>query len=68
LQLLRTFTDGGFYVFGLMPGKYRLYADPKQLEFMNVSSEPGILEFEIKALADGDYLENLNFKLRYKKE
>jgi hypothetical protein len=29
LQLLRTFTDGGFYVFGLMPGKYRLYADPK---------------------------------------
>ncbi len=67
LQLLRTFTDGGFYVFGLMPGKYRLYADPKQLEFMNVSSEPGILEFEIKALADGDYLENLNFKLRYKK-
>lgn len=66
LQLLRTFTDGGFYVFGLMPGKYRLYADPKQLEFMNVTSEPGILEFEIKALADGDYLENLNFKLRYK--
>jgi hypothetical protein len=51
-----------------MPGKYRLYADPKQLEFMNVTSEPGILEFEIKALADGDYLENLNFKLRYKKE
>lgn len=66
LQLLRTFTDGGFYVFGLMPGKYRLYADPKQLEFMNVTSEPGVLEFEIKALADGDYLENLNFKLRYK--
>jgi hypothetical protein len=66
LQLLRTFTDGGFYVFGLMPGKYRLHADPKQLEFMNVTSEPGILEFEIKALADGDYLENLNFKLRYK--
>lgn len=68
LQLLRTFTDGGFYVFGLMPGKYRLHADPKQLEFMNVTSEPGILEFEIKALAEGDYLENLNFKLRYKKE
>jgi hypothetical protein len=68
LQLLRTFTDGGFYVFGLMPGKYRLHADPKQLEFMNVTSEPGILEFEIKALADGDYLENLNFKLRYRKE
>lgn len=66
LQLLRTFSDGGFYVFGLMPGKYRLYADPKQLEFMNVTSEPGFLEFEIKALADGDYLENLNFKLKYK--
>ncbi|MCH6200330.1 hypothetical protein MMU07_12130 [Aquiflexum sp. LQ15W] len=66
LQLLRTFTDGGFYVFGMMPGKYRLYADPKQLEFMNVTSDPGILEFEIKALADGDYLENLNIKLRYK--
>jgi hypothetical protein len=68
LQLLRTFTDGGFYVFGLMPGQYRLHADPKQLEFMNVTSEPGFLEFEVKALADGDYLENLNFKLRYRKE
>jgi hypothetical protein len=66
LQILRTFSDGGFYLFGLMPGKYRAFIDPKQLEFMNVKSEPGELEFEIRALAEGDYLEGLNFRLKPK--
>lgn len=66
LQIVRTFSDGGFYLFGLMPGKYRAFVDPKQLEFMNVKSEPGELEFEIRALAEGDYLEGLNFKLKPK--
>ena len=66
LQIIRTFSDGGFYMFGLMPGKYRAFIDPKQLEFMNVKSDPGELEFEIRALAEGDYLEGLNFRLKPK--
>ena len=66
LQLVRTFSDGGFYLFGLMPGKYRLFIDPKQLEYMNAEASPGILEFEIRALAEGDYLEGLDFRLKPK--
>jgi hypothetical protein len=63
-EVLRTFSDGGFYAYGLLPGKYTLRIDPKQLDFMQSDSEPGVLEFEILALADGDYKENLNFVLR----
>lgn len=64
LETIRTFSDGGYYAFGLLPGKYTLEIDPKQLEYMKVSPTPGILEFEINALADGDYLEGLDFLLR----
>jgi hypothetical protein len=64
VEIIRTFTDGSFYSYGLLPGKYKLRIDPKQLEFMQVNSLPSQLEFEIKALADGDYLEGLTIVLR----
>lgn len=64
LETIRTFSDGGYYAFGLLPGKYTLEIDSKQLEFMKVNATPGKLEFEIKALSDGDYLEGLNFVLK----
>ena len=63
---IRTFSDGGFYFYGLLPEKYILKIKLKQLEFMQVDSNPGQLEFEIKALADGDYLEGLTLVLRPK--
>lgn len=63
VEIIRTFSDGSFYSYGLLPGKYRLRVDSKQLEFMQVNSEPAELEFEIKALADGDYLEGLTLVL-----
>nr|MBI1229440.1 hypothetical protein [Cytophagales bacterium] len=66
LETIRTFSDGGYYAFGLLPGKYTLEIDPKQLEYMKVSATPSILEFEIKALADGDYVEGLDFLLKRK--
>ncbi|WP_026952221.1 fimbria/pilus outer membrane usher protein [Algoriphagus mannitolivorans] len=62
--ILRTFNDGSFYTYSLLPGKYTLQVDPKQLEYMQAESVPGRLEFEIKALADGDYLEGLNIVLK----
>ncbi|SMD45335.1 hypothetical protein SAMN00777080_3984 [Aquiflexum balticum DSM 16537] len=68
LQILRTFSDGGFYQFGLMPGKYKLFIDPTQIEFMHVDVYPQFREFEIRALAEGDYLENLNFLLKPKED
>jgi hypothetical protein len=63
-QVIRTFSDGSYYSYGLLPGKYTLEVDPQQLEFMQASSNPGKLEFEIKALADGDYLEEMNIILK----
>lgn len=63
LEIIRTFSDGSFYSYGLLPGKYRMKVDSKQLEFMQVNSSPSELEFEIKALADGDYLEGLTLVL-----
>jgi hypothetical protein len=63
---IRTFSDGGFYSYGLLPGKYTLIVDPKQLDFMQVESNPAVLEFEIKALSDGDYLEGLTLVLKQK--
>ncbi len=63
-EVLRTFSDGGFYAYGLLPGKYTLRIDPKQLDFMRAVSDPAVIEFEIRALSDGDYHENLNFVLR----
>lgn len=63
---IRTFSDGGFYSYGLLPGKYTLIVDPKQLDFMQVESNPAVLEFEIKALSDGDYLEGLTLVLKPK--
>lgn len=62
-EIIRTFSDGSFYSYGLMPGRYLLRVDAKQLEYMQVESVPGMLSFEIKALADGDYLEGLNLVL-----
>jgi hypothetical protein len=66
VEIIRTFTDGGFYSYGLLPGRYKLRVDAKQLEFMQVDSHPAELEFEIKALAGGDYLEGLTLVLKKK--
>ena len=67
LNVIRSFSDGGFYTFGLLPGKYYLSVDSKQLDYMQAESTPSILEFEIKAKAEGDYLEGLKIILRPKK-
>ncbi len=66
VEIIRTFSDGSFYSYGLLPGKYRLQIDANQVEFMQVDPYPTHLEFEIKALADGDYLEGLLIVLKPK--
>jgi hypothetical protein len=65
-QNIKTFSDGGFYVMDLPPGEYTLEIDPSQLKFLNVENAKP-LEFEIKALAEGDFIEDLNMLLKVKK-
>jgi hypothetical protein len=62
--VVRTMSDGNFYVMDLAPGKYIMEIDPIQLGFLNVKCTPEKVDFEIKALAEGDYLEGLNITLQ----
>jgi hypothetical protein len=61
--VVRTMSDGNFYVMDLAPGKYTLEIDPIQLGFLNVKCEPERVSFEVKALAEGDYVEGLGITL-----
>ncbi|MDP4205568.1 MAG: SPOR domain-containing protein, partial [Bacteroidota bacterium] len=58
-ETIHTFSDGGYYAMNLLPDKYTIEVDPTQLTFLNATSQPKQLEFEVKALAGGDYVEGL---------
>jgi outer membrane protein OmpA-like peptidoglycan-associated protein len=61
--VVRTMSDGGFYVMDLAPGKYTVEVDSVQQSFLSVKQQPEKFSFEIKALAEGDFLEALNIAL-----
>jgi len=65
---LRTFSDGSFYAYEIPPGKYNLFIDPKQIDFLNAVSKPDTMEVTIKSLAEGDFVEGLNFMVIPKKD
>lgn len=56
---IRTFSDGSFYAYEIPPGDYQLEPDPSQLNFLNSVSEPEILDFTVRSLAMGDFVEGL---------
>jgi cell division protein FtsN len=59
--------ENGFYsYFGLAHGKYYVMVDTAQLRRLNMISEPEMLEFEIKAVIDGDIADGLDFTLKLK--
>ncbi len=63
-ETMRTFSDGSYYAMEIPPGRYEAWVDTTQQEFLNVRSEPAVRRFEVQALAEGDFLENLDFVLR----
>ena len=60
---LRTFGDGSFYAYEIPPGKYNLFIESEQLSILKATAAPEILEFEIKATPEGDFVEGLEFLL-----
>jgi outer membrane usher protein FimD/PapC/cell division septation protein DedD len=60
---IRTFSDGSFYDYEIPPGKYVLEVDSTQLNILNRKSIPAKLEFEVKAIPEGDFVEGLSFLL-----
>ncbi|HKI45396.1 MAG TPA: OmpA family protein [Balneolales bacterium] len=64
VKTISTFSDGSFYTMGLLPGRYRLYIDPRQLDMLDAKSYPAADTLEIKQEKDGDQIGNLAFVLR----
>ncbi|WP_440999229.1 SPOR domain-containing protein [Fodinibius sp. SL11] len=58
---MRTFSDGSFYTYEVPPGKYQLFIDPNQLDFLQSEAEPDTMGIEVEALAEGDFVEGLHF-------
>ncbi|KAA3636186.1 MAG: hypothetical protein DWP97_03255 [Calditrichaeota bacterium] len=63
---LPTFNSGDFYYLGLIPGSYRAYLDPKELDKYGYVSNPPYIEFEIKPTTGGTFVEGINFLLETK--
>ncbi|MDG5766023.1 hypothetical protein QA596_01000 [Balneolales bacterium ANBcel1] len=62
-ETMRTFSDGSYYAMEIPPGRYEAWVDTTQQNFLNARSEPPVLQFEVQALAHGDFLEGLNIML-----
>lgn len=60
---IRTYSDGSYYEYELPPGMYEIKVDQSQLEILESKSSPEIIEFEIKAIPEGDFVEGLAFTL-----
>ncbi len=60
-QDLLSYSNGEYYYMGIMPGKYRLAVDPKQLAILHATTNPPYIDFTVKSVEEGDVLEGLNF-------
>lgn len=62
-KTIRTFRGGSFYSLDIPPGRYTLEVDPVQLGYTGTVPRDGILEFQIKATSEGDFLNDLEIVL-----
>ncbi|MFU8861078.1 MAG: OmpA family protein [Cyclonatronaceae bacterium] len=62
-EVLPAYSDGTFYKLGVRPGSYIIYPDSMQLQMLDLTTDPPYIEFDLEALPDGDYAENLHFRL-----
>lgn len=60
---IRTFSDGSYYAFEVPPGNYTISVDNNQLDILGAKPSPKTLEFEVRALPEGDFVEELNILL-----
>jgi hypothetical protein len=62
---ITTFNDGEFYYLGLLPGTYRAYIDPGQLERYNYTADPPSHEFTVEPIAGGAVIDAISFVLHH---
>ena len=65
---LTSFNNGEFYYMGLVPGVYRAVIESEQLNRYGYASDPPSISFQIKTIAGGDNVSNLNFLIIPKPE
>ncbi|GEM_PF-480593 len=65
---MRTFSDGSFYTYEIPPGKYHLFIDPTQLDFLQAEAKPDTMDIEVESLAEGDFIEGLSFVVTSKSD
>ncbi len=59
-ETIRNFSDGSYYAMDMPPGRYTIEVDPAQLDFLNAQMPEGPQVFEVRALSDGDFIEDLD--------
>jgi hypothetical protein len=62
-EIIRNFSDGSYYAMDIPPGRYTIEVDPAQQQFLGAYQQGGPYKFELQALADGDFIEDLNIIL-----
>ncbi|HET8864424.1 MAG TPA: SPOR domain-containing protein [Gracilimonas sp.] len=60
---MRTFSDGSFYDYEVPPGEYIVKVDSSQLDILSSKSVPEKLEFAVRPLPEGDFIEGLHLLL-----
>ncbi|MBD3258690.1 hypothetical protein GF377_09680 [candidate division GN15 bacterium] len=60
---ITTFAGGEFYHLGVIPGRYRAYIDPKQLERFDYRVEPEYIEFDVNPSIGQDIVDGIDFLL-----
>lgn len=58
---VRTFSDGSYYMYELPPGNYIVKVDTTQLQILDSFSRPKARIFTVKAIREGDFIEQMNF-------
>jgi hypothetical protein len=62
-KTISLFQDGSLYYVGLVPGKYTISVDSVQLNTLGLIARPMMREFIVKATAEGDAINGLDFIL-----
>lgn len=62
-KVVRTFSDGSYYLMEIPPGEYEVMIDDAQLQFLGKLSTPASHIINIRVTEDGDFVEGLDFIL-----
>lgn len=63
IDTVTTFSNGEYDLMGLAAGTYESYVDRAQLRALGLQSEPSVSHVTLRAVREGDFVDNVAFKL-----